>query len=174
MWQELDPTNDWLDVDDLLAPLSDRPGIKIVWFGCTDLGGSAFAPDLIASGVLSLAPDSLGTAVSSASELWAEFAGSATPDEPSMVTLAGGVMDVTPAVRLRVEASAAIVDDGWTAEPEPIGGAPQEEAFRRFHGDLSGFRGRVEGIARGFAFQRAFEKDLSKALESTLNRLSRV
>ena len=30
-------------------------------------------------------------------------------------------LDITPALRLRVEASAAIVDDGWTEDPEPLG-----------------------------------------------------
>lgn len=168
----LDPTNDWLDVDELLAPISERPGIKIVWFGCIDPGKSDFAAELISNGVLQLDPDSLATAVAVVGAPWAQFAESATPDEPSMVTLAGGVLDLTPAVRLRVEASAAVVDDGWTAEIESVEGAAAEESFRRFHGDLAGFRGRVEGIARGFAFRRAFEKHLSRTLEATLSRLS--
>lgn len=167
-----DPAGDWLDVDGLLAPLSDRPGIKIVWFGDADLTESAFAPELIANGILHQEPRSLATVIVSAGILWTEFAASATPDEPSMITLAGGILDVTPAIRLRVEASAAIVDDGWTVDPEPIEGVVLDEAFRRFHGDLAGFRGRIEGIARGFAFQRTFERELFRSLESTLGRLS--
>jgi len=167
-----DPRNDWLDIDELLAPLSAHPGINVVWFGGADLDSSTFAPELVEAGVLHLEPDTLPTVVARADENWAGFAGSATPDEPSMVTLSGGVLDVTPAVRLRVEASAVIVDDGWTSELEPIKKALREEAFRRFHGDLAGFRGRVEGIAEGFAFQRAFEIDLFKAIESSLSRIS--
>jgi len=166
------PPGDWLQLDELLTPLSDHPGCELVWFGAADPHESTFAPEMIATGTLLVEQDSLANVIAGPGASWTDFAASATPDEPSMVTLASGVLDVTPAVRLRVEASAAVVDDGWTAEPEPLQGAALEAAFRRFHGDLAGFRGRVEGIARGFALQRTFEQGLMRAVETTLNRLA--
>ena len=163
-----DPSGDWLGIDDLLAPLSDRVGSKVVWFGAVDTRGSAFAADMVKVGSLLLEPGSLANAIAGPGSGWTQFSASATPDEPSMVTLVSGILDITPAVRLRVEASAAVVDDGWTGDSDTI--EPQS-AFRRFHGDLSGFRGRVEGIAHGFAFRRRFEQDLIKVVETALRRL---
>lgn len=166
-----DPTSDWLNMDDLLAPLSERAGSKVVWFGSTDIDDSAFAADMIETGNLVLERGSLANAIAGPGSNWTDFSASATPDEPSMVTLGSGVLDITPAVRLRVEASAAVVDDGWTKELDPIELNAVESAFRRFHGDLSGFRGRVEGIAHGFAFRREFEKDLGRIVDAALRRL---
>jgi hypothetical protein len=167
-----DPSCDWLQLDDLLSPLSDHPGCEIIWFGAADVGDSAFAADMIASQTLVIEPNSLASVITEAGAFWTEFAASATPDEPSMVSLASGALDVTPAVRLRVEASAAVVDDGWTARPEPLAKSALIEAFRRFHGDLAGFRGRVEGVARGFALRRSFELTLMRSVETTLHRLA--
>lgn len=168
-----DPAGDWLDVDDLLAPLSDRAGSKVVWFGAVETEGSAFAADMVKAGSLLLEPGSLANAIAGPGSSWTRFSASATPDEPSMVTLGSGILDITPAVRLRVEASAAVIDDGWTSDTDPIEPRAVESAFRRFHGDLSGFRGRVEGIAHGFAFRREFEQDLTRVVEAALRRLGK-
>lgn len=170
-----DPASDWLELDELLAPLSDRAGVNILWFGATDIQASAFAEEMISAG--SLTPEMKGFAIGLAqvqAETWLEFSASATPDEPSLVSISGGALDVTPALRLRVEASAAIVDDGWTATPEPLDGPALEDAFRRFHGDLGGFRSRIEGIGRGFAMRRPFETELDHAVEATLRRLAQT
>ncbi|MEP9347807.1 hypothetical protein [Xanthobacter sp. KR7-225] len=164
------PAGDWIDIDDLLAPLSDRAGSKIVWFGALDTTDSAFAADMVKAGSLLIEPYSLANAIAGPGANWTRFSASATPDEPSMVTLASGILDITPAVRLRVEASAAVVDDGWTSGADPIQPRAVESAFRRFHGDLAGFRGRVEGIAHGFAFRREFEHHLIKVIEAALRR----
>jgi hypothetical protein len=170
-----DAASDWLPLDELLAPLSDRPGTKILWFGATYVEGSAFFAEMTAAGSLLAETGGFANALASTGAFhWAEFAALAAPDEPSMVSMAGGILDVTPALRLRVEASAAVVDDGWTTEPEPLDTSELEEAFRRFHGDLGGFRSRVEGIARGFAIQRDFETDLLQAVELTLRRLAQT
>ncbi|MGO4737421.1 hypothetical protein AB4099_12815 [Bosea sp. 2KB_26] len=170
-----DPASDWLPLDELLAPLSDAPGIKILLFGGIDLEKSAFATEMVAAGSLIPESNSFANALASAGAIgWAEFSASAAPDEPSVVSVTGGLLDVTPALRLRVEASAAVVDDGWTAEPDPLDTSANEEAFRRFHGDLGGFRTRVEGIARGYAMQRDFEADLLRVVELTLRRLAQT
>lgn len=168
-----DPESDWLDVDDLLAPLSDRAGCKVIWFNAAEMQRSAFAQDMIEAGSLHMVRGSLANAIAGSETDWREFKASATPDEPSMVTLGSAVLDITPAVRLRVEASAAVVDDGWTSELEPIEPNTVDEAFRRFHGGWDGFRGRVEGIAHGFAFRRDFEQELWVAVRTGLRRMGR-
>ena len=73
-----------------------------------------------------------------------------------------------------MEASAAIVDDGWTENPEPLTDAESYEAFRRFHGNLGGFRHLVEGVARGFAVERDFEQLLWDAVKNQLKRLGKA
>ena len=169
-----DPELDWLPLDALLAPLSEQAGLKVLWFGAAAEHASDIADEMIAVGSLVSTPTTLASAISEL-ELEGEidFAGSAAPDEPGMVSITQGVLDITPALRLRVEASAAIVDDQWTEEPEPLDGPAPEEAFRRFHGDLGGFRPLIEGVARGFAIERDFEADLWKTFGTVLRRLSR-
>ena len=168
-----DMAGDWLNVDDLLAPLSDRPGSKVVWFGEVDFVQSAFAADMVNSNFLLVEPGSLANAIAGPGSGWTQFSASATPDEPSMVTLVSDILDITPAVRLRVEASAAVVDDGWTSDTDTIEPHSVRSAFQRFHGDLSGFRGRVEGIAHGFAFRRDFEQGLTQIIDAALRHLGK-
>ena len=101
-----------------------------------------------------------------------DVSGSAAPDEPGMVSITGETaLDITPALRLRVEASAAIVDDGWTEEPEPLGESELDDTFRRFHSTLGDFRLLVEGVSRGFAVEREFEQTLWNTVNSKLKRL---
>ena len=92
-----------------------------------------------------------------------------------MVTLVGGaVLDLTSALRLRVEASAAIVDDGWTEEPQPASEHESDESFYRFHSTLGNFRLLVDGISQGFAIEREFEQPLWKAVTTKLKRLGQA
>jgi hypothetical protein len=168
-----DPTTDWLPIDALLAPLSEQVGLTILWFGTFDMHWSDLAEELISKGSLIIVPTTLASALTEL-ELAGQIItqGSAAPDEPGMVSLAKGVLDVTPALRLRVEASASIIDDEWTDTPDPLAGTAEEEAFRRFHGDLGGFRAMVDGVARDFAIKRDFETELWKSVEATLQRLA--
>ena len=101
-----------------------------------------------------------------------DIAGSVAPDDPGMVSLSkGAVLDITPALRLRVEASAAIVDDGWTEELEPLGDSERYDAFRRFHSTLGNFRLLVEGVSRGFAVEREFEQTLWQTVNDELKKI---
>ena len=101
-----------------------------------------------------------------------DVARSAAPDDPGLVSIVRGPpLDITPALRLRVEASAAIVDDAWTEEPEPMAKSELDDAFCRFHGTPGNFRLLMEGVSRGFAVEREFEQTLWKTVKSKLKRL---
>ena len=168
-----DPIGDWLPMDSLLAPLSHQAGPRVLWFGREDEPDSDLADEMLRSGSLVVTPETLTSAIARL-ELRGvlDVAGSAAPDEPGMVSLAkGAVLDVTPALRLRVEASASIVDDAWTEEPEPLAGPELDDAFRRFHGALGNFRSLVEGVARRFAIEREFEQTLWETVKEKLAQL---
>ena len=168
-----DPSKDWMPLDSLLAPLLGQAGPKVLWFGCPDKPDSILADEMIQQGSLIATTTTLTSAISQL-ELRGvlDVVGSAAPDEPGMVSISGGVaLDITPALRLRVEASAAIVDDGWTEDPEPLGESELDAAFRRFHSTPSNFRLLVEGVAHGFAVEREFEQILWKAVNNKLKRL---
>jgi hypothetical protein len=141
------PDQDWLPADDLLVPLSVSQGLRVLWFGDAAPANSAFFDQLVAVG--SIIPDSRRLAevvalLKASGQL--DTTAAATPDQPGIVSFADGrFFEVTPALRLRVEASAAIVDDTWTRSPTERD--PDYFAFERFHGDLGGPRSLVEGIA---------------------------
>ena len=167
------PGNDWMPPDSLLAPLSSHAGPTVLWFDYPGASDSIFADEMIRKGSLIATTETLTSAIGQL-ELRGvlDVAGSAAPDEPGMVSIAGGtVLDITPALRLRVEASAAIVDDGWTEEPEPLGERESDDAFRRFHSTPGNFRLLMDGVSQGFAIERAFEQSLWKTVTNKSKRL---
>ena len=169
------PDRDLMPVDNLLAPLSTTPSPIVVWYGAPDRLDSEFAPSMIRAGTLIAAKCSLTDALGRL-ELRGEIdlVESAAPDEPGMVTLSeGAVLDLTPALRLRVEASAAIVDDEWTEDPEPLAEIESDDAFRRFHGTLGDFRLLVSGVSRSYSIEREFEQRLWSTVIRTLEKLGR-
>ena len=166
-----DLDKDWLPSDPLLAPLSGSGGPKVLWFGCSGRSISALADEMIQRGSLIATTKTLASAINRL-ELRGvlDMAKSAAPDDPGLVSIGGGpALDITPALRLRVEASAAIVDDAWTEEPEPMD--ELDAAFRRFHSTPGNFRLLVEGVSRGFAVEREFEQTLWKTVKRKLKRL---
>ena len=169
-----DPDKDWMPLDSLLAPLSDQAGPTVLWFGCPNEGeDSNIAAEMIGQGSLVTTTMSLASAIGKLElDGLLDVAGSAAPDNPGLVSMSEeAVLDITPSLRLRVEASAAIVDDGWTQEPEPMSEAEAYDAFRRFHSTPSNFRLLVEGVSRGFAVEREFEKTLWKTVNNKLKHL---
>lgn len=168
-----DPSEDWMAIDSLLAPLSDQACPKVLWFGYPDKPDSSLADEMIQQGSLIATEMTLASAINQLEIRGVlDIMGSSAPNEPGMVSIGeGSVMDITPTLRLRVEASAAIVDDEWTEEPEPLGEPELDDAFRRFHSTLGNFRLLVEGVVRGFAVEREFEQTLWKTVENKLKRL---
>ena len=169
------PDRDMMQADYLLAPLSTTPGPAVVWYGAPDRLDSELAESMIRDRTLITAKCSLTDTLGQL-EVRGEIdlVESAAPDEPGVVTLSGGaVLDLTPALRLRVEASAAIVDDAWTEEPEPLADGESYDAFRRFHGTLGDFRLLVSGVSRGYSIEREFERRLWNTVIRTLEKLGR-
>ncbi|MBR8010439.1 hypothetical protein [Burkholderia vietnamiensis] len=166
--------DDWLSVDELLAPLSEQPGMRVLWFlAHQERPQSELFDDLVASGNLVTDERSLEEAVL-ACEIGsgANEAGKAIfqPDAGTITLGFGKFLRLSANLRLRIEAAAAIVDDTWTDPPEPLDKLQLTEAFRRFHGDLVGARGLVEGVGRGFAIERDFEKPLWNQVEWLVQR----
>lgn len=167
-----DPNSDWLPIDDILAPLSDHSGLQVLWFGNSTDSDSDVAEEMVAHGMLTITETTLATAIGTLElDDSLDIAGSVAPDEPGMVSINGTVLDITPALRLRVEASAAIVDDAWSEEPDLLQESQLQDAFRRFHGGIGNFRVLVEGVARGFAVKREFEDLLWRTITQSLDRL---
>ncbi len=168
--------SDWLNVDDFLAPLSQASGLKILWLGAEEDPDSEFYAELLARGNITRDKRSLAeivaeiNATASDKVLGAVFTG-----EVGTISLRDGTfLQISPSMRLRVEASAAIVDDTWTDPQAPLTGIEEADTFRRFHGDLVGARGLIEGVSRGYAIERDFEHELFNSVERTLNNQGNI
>ena len=170
------PDEDWMQIDSLLAPLSNQAGPKVLWFGYPYKPESDLAEEMIQQGSLIATEMTLPSAISQLENRGVlDIEGSAAPDEPGMVTISEDeALDITPALRLRVEASATIVDDGWMEDPDPLSESELDDAFRRFHSTLGNFKLLVEGVARSFAVEREFEQTLWKTVKNKLNRLGQA
>ncbi len=171
------PLQDWLPLDSLLSPLYNQVGIKIFCFGIKKRWNSPLADELTRRNTLVFIEPSLEEIIDHMKNIQIpEILGSAAPDEPGIVTISNNtILDITPALRLRVEASAAIVDDEWTKTPEALLSSEDlRDAFYRFHGALGNFRLLVEGIIQDFAIEREFEQTLWKVVNSRLKRLGQA
>jgi hypothetical protein len=159
---------DWLALDSLLAPLSAATGIVTIWFGAPEDPESDFYEDMVRSKMLIPEPNRLAHFVAQIETVSRQA--TQVVDGPGVVSLRSGhVLDIAPALRLRVEASAAIIDDLWTDETDSLGAADSNgSSFWRFHGDLGGLRGLIDGILRGYAIERDFEHNLRKRVDATL------
>lgn len=166
--------DDWISVDELLAPLSAQPGIRIIWFlAQQEVPQSEFFDDLVASGNLIVDKRSLEEAIlaleiepRSPQSMQTIF----QADSSSIRLGTDKFLRLQPGLRLRVEAAAAVVDDTWTDPPQALDTLQLAEAFRRFHGDLGGARSLVEGVSRGFSIERDFEVQLGSQLEQLAHR----
>jgi len=155
--------NGWLRFEDILSTLASATLNKILWFGgrpeLDDDDESVFLRMERENRIL-VFPMRLGTAIAEIQAMgWLADISRLEPEDASIVSFANGsYIEVTPADRLRVESVASIVDNSWTAFLPPLGSDSRYDAFRRFHGDLGGTRLLVEGVRRGFAIERDFER----------------
>ncbi|MDE0083880.1 MAG: hypothetical protein OXT72_14660 [Gammaproteobacteria bacterium] len=169
---------DWLTIEDLLGAIGQSVPEQVMWFGgrpqMSDYEAAIF-DEYVTSRQILVENSRLATVVS---ELRAtnQLGELTHPEsqESGLITFRGGTyLETTPEERLRVEAVASIVDDAWTAFLAPLGPDSEYDAFRRFHGGLGGPRLMVEGIRRGFAIERSFERRLlslvNKALDDHMN-----
>ena len=165
--------SDWLPLDYLLGAIPTDGSVRVLWLGidATTFESSLFA-DLRSSGALLTDDRSLADLVA---DLVAsgDFTPSQLPVlyEPGVISLGDGAfIEVAPALRLRVEASAAIVDDDWIKPPSPLSRGSEEDLFRTLHGGPPSTRALVEGVARGFYVVRDFEESLRSRVSHNATR----
>lgn len=169
----------WLRFEDLLGTLGNVPTNQVLWFGGR--------PDLLTSdnthfasmereGRILVEDRRLGTVAAElrATGRLADAIPLDSEDAGEVSFGTRGTYEVSPEIRLRVEAVASIVDDSWTSFLTPLGPDAKYDAFRRFHGDMGGPRLLVEGIRRGFAIERDFEAELSSQVSAALADHSRL
>jgi len=165
---------DWLDADDLFASLLSQQVGNVLWFQAPTEPSTELVLAMQSTGALYKIKDSLGTCVATMqAEGSLDLSEISAPEDPAQITIANGIIDISPQLRLRVEASANIVDDSWTAKPDVLDEDQRHEVFRAFHGDLGTVRNLVEGIEHGFAIEREFEGELMQALEAALRNVSK-
>jgi hypothetical protein len=162
---------DWLRAEELLAAIAEAPKGRVAWFGEDPVFNEEdfeTFQELISSGVILRDDRPLGEAYTylrAADEVslprkW---------DEPEIITLqTGGNFVVSPRLRLLTEATASIVDNSWTGFLPPFSNELDAAAFQSFHSANLGERALVEGIRRGYSFQRDFEEDLYSKTEKAL------
>lgn len=168
-----DPVQDWLRADELLAVLSAAPTGGVLWCG----NDPKFAEDdqetfdqLVSDGIITRDGR---TFAQIASEIGANSEETITPnwDDPELVTLPGRKQLVTsPRLRLTTQASALILDDSITGFLPPLESGLVQSAFESFHSIPSGVRARLEGLRRGFAIDRGFERHLQTRLKQALQQ----
>lgn len=165
------PSSDWLKSDELLAALSGAPEGGVLWCGKHPefTGDDAENYEqLLADGIVIWEPRPFGL-------LMAEIRATSDLeplqnwDDPEVVTIGRGKRLVTSAkLRLATQASALIVDDSISGFLVPLGQGQDENAFANFHSAPSGVRGRIEGVRRGFAFERDFEEALRRRVRKAM------
>lgn len=167
----VDVLGDWLEIDDLFAALLSQPGMRVLWFQAPCELSTDLSLAMQETGALVTSEASLGSCVATLeAEGYLDLSQVSAPEDPARITITDSAIDILPQLRLRVEASANIVDDSWTAKPDALDEDHLTEAFRVFHGDLRGFRNLIEGIERGFAIEREFERELWRLLQKALGR----
>ncbi len=171
--------NGWLRIQDLLGALEGASAHQILWFGGKpDLPpeDADYFTELVQDGEIVVSEKRLGTVTAElkATGWLADIVPLESEDAGQISFASGGVYEVPPDVRLRVEAVASIVDDSWTSFLPPLGPDSRYDAFRRFHGALGGARLLVEGVRRDFAIERDFEQQLSKQVFAALADHSRL
>ncbi len=166
-----DGASDWLELDQLLAPISNVPGPKVLWFG----GGgheaeSVFLSQMEQDGLLIRDSRSLAQALVEHGVPAGTSEAVFHADVGTISLGDGKFLQLNSSVRLRTEAAAAVVDDTWTDSIPLSDGLSVEESFLRFHGDFGGPRAMVEGVGRGYAIVRDFEGQLASSAVLQLSR----
>jgi len=172
---------DWLNPDLLLPVLEQMPPGRILWCGFNaEALSNQDLVHLVESGHIVVTRSHLAAILArlAVSGRLDDLSSRSVSDQASTLTVnskgeVGVVFAIPPALRIRVETSASIVDDSWTSFNPPLGRDTEYAMFRRFHGDLEGAKGTVEGTRRSFSIERDFEKDLWAAIEDALKNHAR-
>lgn len=168
-----DDRSDWISADDLLGSLHLSHSTCVLWFGPRPLD-SAVADDLEGTGQLNFVEASLAEVLSAIEGKSGAFEAVAADAEAGSITLRDDKrITVTPALRLRAEASSYIVDDEWLAHEIFRSSGESNEAFRKFHADAVGPKALIAGVIQGFSIERDFEQNLRRLLEAKTKRMAK-
>lgn len=168
---------DWITADSLYGVLSAFGPRQVLWFGepATTEQESELLRELSApNGPIVFVRERLSVALK-ALELAhrihldrdAQFASAGT------VRIRDQLLEIDPAMRLRVSTIASIVEDSWLAPLAPIGDEHGYDTFRRFHGQMEDAPRLLEGVRRGFAIERTVERTLYERVRQTLETAAR-
>ena len=157
-------TEDWLNPDLLLPILEQMSPGRILWCGFkAEAILNKDIVNLIESGHITVTHSHLAEILArlAVDGRLNDLSSRRVSDQASTLTVnskdqAGFVFSIPPALRIRVETSASIVDDSWTSFNAPLGQETEYAMFRRFHGDLEGAKGTVEGNTQGFRSRPSF------------------
>jgi hypothetical protein len=167
------PERDWIKPDELLASLAGAAAGGVLWCGVKpDFSGDEAESysQLLSDGIVVEEPRSLGillaelraTSLDEPQQNW---------DDPEVVTVGRGKRLITSAkLRLATQSSALIIDDSISGFLAPLGQGQEESAFANFHSAPSSARERIEGVRRGFAFEREFEKTLQLRVHQAMQQ----
>jgi hypothetical protein len=162
------PESDWLEIDDLLASISEGPAPIVLWFGAKQTD-SEFVGHMVGEGTLVCESRSLAEVLGTSARSLAAAIPVFNSAEGTISLSENRFFNLPASLRLRVEAVAAVVDDTWTDSPDSSL-SQVKELFQRFHGDFGGPRSIVEGVLRGFAINRDFENRLLSTTDLLLKR----
>ena len=168
--------HDWLSADTLTGVLSEFSPGQVYWFGfrpdAHDLD-SAMIQELAApTGPVTFVQERLSTALQSL-ELGHQIdlaASLRTFSADGTITVRDEAVDLDPATRLLVSTAASVVEDSWLGPLPPLGSDAAYAQFRRFHGEVEDCRRLIEGLRRGFAITRTFERELYARVANALER----
>ena len=169
---------DWLDTQVLCGVLSAFTFRQVFWFGVApeDLcGDSKILRELAApAGPIIFVMERLAAALTHLELAHkVDITGPRYFPLEGSVTIGDHVLEIEPAVRLKVSTAATIIEDTWTAPPPPIDADVKYARFRRFHGHVEDARRLVEGIQRDFAIERSFERELQERVRRALSNAGR-
>ena len=169
---------DWLGTDALSGILSAFSPGQVYWFGWApdeSCANTAILRDLAAPhGPVMFVKERLSAALRQL-----ELAHKIDVSGPRQFALEGSVtirdhvLEIEPAIRLKVSTAASIVEDTWTAPLPPIDSDVEYAEFRRFHGQVEDARRLVEGLRRDFAIERTFERELHERVRRALSNAGR-
>ncbi len=171
-------SGDWLRFDDLLDTLARAGSDQVLWFGGRpnlNEEDADYFSEMERIGRVLVEPARLGSVIAELRAI-GQLA-DAMPlesEDAGTVSLERGSFEISPEERLRVEAVASIVDDSWTSSLPHLGADSEYDTFRRFHGIMGGSRLLVEGVRRGFAIEREFERELTRQVYGAIANHSKL
>ena len=167
------PSRDWLGAELLSGIISAFSPSQVYWFGWpadvspvdNEILQSIAAPQ----GPIVFVKERLSASLKSL-----ELAHKIDLSSPQQLAAEGAVrirdrtLNIEPATRLKISTGASIVEDGWLTPLPPIGADAEYEEFRRFHGHVEDARRLIEGLRRGFAIERTFERKLRRRVDHAM------